>query len=87
LRKPTRVVGVARRHPVTGRPEEVQIVDVSPAGSELDVSREFFANRSIGELAALQGISPITDIKTLAGGIPDDFDIDAELAETYRRRH
>jgi hypothetical protein len=47
---------------------------------------EFLANRSIEELAKLQGVRPIKDVRVLFGGIPEDEDIDAFLQEIYGAR-
>jgi hypothetical protein len=56
-------------------------------GSDLQSSlSEFFANRSIEDLAKVQGIGPIKDIRVLSGGIPEDEDIDAFLQEIYGTR-
>jgi hypothetical protein len=33
-----------------------------------------------------QGVGPIQDISSLAGGLPDDEDIDEMLEEIYRSR-
>jgi hypothetical protein len=48
--------------------------------------RSFFERKSVSELAREQGISPIHDIGVLAGGLPDDEDIDEMLEEIYRLR-
>ncbi len=45
-----------------------------------------FANRSIEELAVSQGVEPVLDPYTLAGGLPDDEDVDDVLDWIYRRR-
>ena len=54
--------------------------DVQPGPSE------FLANRSIEDLAKIQGVGPIKDIRVLSGGIPEDEDIDAFLQEIYSTR-
>ena len=47
---------------------------------------EFWANCSIKDLAKIQGVGPIKDIRVLSGGIPEDEDIDAFLQEVYGAR-
>lgn len=60
------------------------------AGSPSDIDRlgdsNFFKGKSIAELACEQGAAPIKDIRTFAGVIPDDEDVDEILAEIYRLR-
>lgn len=56
-------------------------------GSDLQSSlSEFFTNRSIEDLAKVQSVGPIKDIRVLSGGIPEDEDIDAFLQEIYGTR-
>lgn len=47
---------------------------------------DFFKGKSITELAREQGVGPIKDIRVLAGGIPDDVDIDELLAQLEEMR-
>lgn len=47
---------------------------------------EFWSNRSIAELAQAQKVVPLKDPSVLAGGIPDDEDVDAFLNEIYTAR-
>jgi hypothetical protein len=47
--------------------------------------RGFFVAKTIDQLIAEQGVHPITDLKLLAGAIPDQ-DIDAFVAEIYHDR-
>jgi hypothetical protein len=51
-----------------------------------DQRRNFVPGRSLSELASEQGVGPIEDVGVLAGGIPDDEDIDEMLEEIYRLR-
>jgi hypothetical protein len=46
----------------------------------------FDDGRSIKELAALQKVKPIKDMAALAGGIPDDEDVDELVKEIYAAR-
>ena len=47
---------------------------------------EFYANHSIEDLAKIQGIGPVGDLAVLAGGIPEEEDLDAFLREIYAAR-
>ena len=47
--------------------------------------RSFFDARTIDQLIAEQGIHPITDLKWLAGAIPDE-DVADFVADIYRDR-
>jgi hypothetical protein len=49
-------------------------------------NREFFARKSLAELADEQGVHPIKDISVFAGGFPEDEDLDELLAELERLR-
>jgi hypothetical protein len=44
-------------------------------------NRDFFKSKSLAELAKEQGVGPIKDIRVLAGGIPDDEDLDKLIAQ------
>jgi len=51
-----------------------------------DQRHDFFAGKSLSELACEQGVGPIEDVGVLAGGIPDDENVDEMLGEIYRLR-
>jgi hypothetical protein len=46
----------------------------------------FFSRRTFADLARQQGVKPMKDATILAGGLPEDFDVDAMLDEIYRHR-
>ena len=46
-------------------------------------AKDFFNGGSIEQLAEVQGIKPVENPKTLAGGWPADQDLDAFLEEIY----
>ncbi len=46
----------------------------------------FLTPHSFEELAQLQGVKPLENINVLAGGIPDDEDLDEFLDDIYKRR-
>jgi hypothetical protein len=52
----------------------------------IDGDHQFFAGKSLAELAREQGVGPVKDISVFAGGIPDDEDVDEMIAEIYRLR-
>ena len=69
-------------------------VDVDPPArrSENVESRQiargnpgFFDAKTIDQLIVEQGVSPVTNLELLAGGLPD-ADIDAMIDEIYRDR-
>ena len=47
--------------------------------------KTFFSAKTIDQLIAEQGVSPVSDISIFAGVIPDD-DIDEFVADIYRHR-
>lgn len=59
----------------------------APVGDAEEVDRQaFFANPPLDDLARQAGVPPVTDPSALAGVFPDDFDIDAMVADIYRER-
>ena len=46
----------------------------------------FFANPSLDELPREAGVRPLADPSVLGGVLPDDFDVDAMVADIYRER-
>lgn len=83
LRKPVRVIGRVRINPKTGTTEELQIEEIGPVEHQAE---DFFNSRSIEELAEAQGVKLLSDPRKLAGGWPDDEDVDQFLEEVYRTR-
>jgi hypothetical protein len=57
-----------------------------PVNRPLLRDRTFFERKSLSELAREQGVGPVEDVSVLAGGFPDDEDIDEMLEEIYRLR-
>jgi type VI secretion system protein ImpC len=62
---------------------KVLLDEASALGPE---GSEFFAERTIEELAQAQGVKPITDIRLLAGDWPELENLDQMLEEIYRDR-
>lgn len=73
-------------------PEEVSTAASGQLNAQFAVAeqliggREFFARKSLAELAREQGVGPIEDIGVFAGGFPEDEDLDELLAELDRLR-
>jgi hypothetical protein len=86
LRKPVRAKGEATLKPYTDRIESIRIDEITPLPSLHLGEGNFFANPSIGELAALQKVKPMKDMSVLSGGIPDDEDVDKLLEGIYTAR-
>ena len=86
MRKPVRASGVATLKPYTDRIEQIHIDAIAPLPSLHLGEGNFFANPSIEELATMQKVNALKDISVLAGGIPDDEDIDELIGEIYAAR-
>lgn len=86
LRQPVRATGLAKVNAHTGRVDELQIEDLQPAETLWKAGSDFFASRSLEELAQEQGVKPLGDSKELAGGMPADEDLGAFLEEIYNAR-
>jgi hypothetical protein len=86
LRKPVRLTGIARLNLNTGRAEELEIEKLEILDELLVGARDFFAPRSLEQLAQAQGVRPLTDPNELAGGWPPDENIDEFIAATYESR-
>ena len=52
----------------------------------LKAPKEFFANRSLSELAQIQGVIPLDNPSVLLGGWPEDENIDEFLEHLYKER-
>lgn len=50
-------------------------------------TKEFFANRSLSELAKAQGVKPLHDPSVLLGGWPEDDNIDEFLEHLDKERN
>jgi hypothetical protein len=55
------------------------------ANFKLDAGN-FFARPTFEQLARQQGIKPLSDARQLAGGLPDDIDVDVLIRDIYRAR-
>ena len=86
MRKPVRVSGVATLKAYTDRVEQIHIDSIAPLPSLHLGEGNFFANPSVEELATMQKVNVLKDISVLAGGIPDDENIDEFIGEIYAAR-
>lgn len=86
LRKPVRVKGQGLIQPYTDRVDAVHIEEIKELPSLALGEGNFAADRSIAELAKIQKVAPLKDLSTLAGGIPDEENLDDFLNEIYTAR-
>jgi hypothetical protein len=86
LRKPVRVTGMAKINTNTGRIDELRIETIAMVEPLLSGGTDFFTERSIEQLAEIQGVKPLKNPRTFAGAWPADEDVDAFLEEIYSSR-
>lgn len=86
LRRPVRLRGTARLNPNTERPEELKIEEIEILDELLLGAKDFFTSRSLEQLAAVQGVHPVTNPNDLVGGWPPEENIDDFVAATYESR-
>jgi len=86
LRHPARIKGQATVNAQTGRVESIHVEELRMLQPLLMGAYDFFAAKSISELAQAQGVKPLADVSILAGGWPDEEDLDETLDEIYRQR-
>jgi hypothetical protein len=72
--------------PHTRRVAFVRINKIDPLDPPVMGAAAFLAPHSFEDLARLQGVKPLKDINVLAGGFPEDEDIDDFLSDTYKHR-
>jgi hypothetical protein len=70
----------------TGKTEQITIRSIEPIDPLAVAPGDFFAGKSIEELAKAQGIAPLRKTCILKGGWPEDEPFDELLDETYRDR-
>jgi hypothetical protein len=70
---------------VDPRARRSQDVEIGPRPQVARGNPGFFDAKTIDQLIAEQGVSPVTNLELLAGGLPD-ADIDAMIDEIYRDR-
>ena len=87
LRKAARVEGEATVNANTGKIESIEIETVKPLDPLMVNAGSFFTGWTFNQLARMQAVEPLNDSKALAGGWPEDEDIDDVLQEIYEHRH
>lgn len=86
LRRPVRLTGVARLNPNTGKPEELKVEKLEVIDELLVGAKDFFASRSLKQLADAQGVDPLSNPDALKGGWPDEESVDDFVDATYQSR-
>jgi hypothetical protein len=86
LRKAARVEGDATINTQTGRMESLHIRKLIPLDPLTVNASDFITGLSLDELAKMQAVRPLRDPKDLAGGWPDDEDVDVGLLDIYQHR-
>jgi len=87
LRKAARVEGEATVNAHTGKIESIEIKTVKSLDPLMVNAGSFFTGWTFAELVRMQAVEPLKDSKALAGGWPEDEDIDDVLQEIYEHRH
>lgn len=86
LRRPVRVQGETSLDPNTRRVAFIQVKKIEPLDSLAAGAAAFLRPYSFEELAQLQGVKPLESISVLAGGIPEDENLDEFLDDIYAHR-
>jgi hypothetical protein len=81
---PVRVRGEASPDPHTRRIAFIHINKSEPFDPFVLGAAAFVAPYSFEDLAHLHGVKPLEDISILAGGFPEDEDINEFLNDIYR---
>ena len=86
LRQAAHIEGDATINAQTGKTESIEITAVKPLDPLTVNAGSFFTGWTFDQLVHMQSVDPLRDPKSLAGGWPDDEDVDDVLAEIYQRR-
>lgn len=86
LRHVARITGTAVINPATKRPEDIQLTAVTVLDPFLAKTDEFIAGASLEQLARAQGVHVKTAERVPRDVWPENEDVDAFLADIYRRR-
>ena len=86
IRKPTRVSGTATLNPNSGKIDELKIDEIEIVDKLLLGAKDFFASKTVEQLAEAQGVHPLKNPAELAGGWPPDENIDEFIEATYSSR-
>lgn len=86
LRKAVRIDGTAAVNSQTDKVESIAISHLTPLDPITVDAGNFFQGWSLDQLARAQGVEPLHNPKVLAGGWPDDEDLDEVLTDVYQHR-
>jgi hypothetical protein len=86
LRKPVRLTGTANLNPNTGKPDDMKIEKLEIVDELLVGAKEFFASRSLQQLADAQGVAPLSNPEKLEGGWPEEENVDEFVDAVYQSR-
>jgi hypothetical protein len=86
LRQAVRIEGNATVNAQTGKTESIEITRLKPLDPLTVNAGSFFRGWTFEQLAHMQDVEPLRDPKALAGGWPDDEDVDDVLTEIYQHR-
>ena len=86
LRKRVRASGQGKMDPETQRVSELALDSLVFLDSYRNGGAAFFQSQTLEQLAATQGVGPLADPGVLAGGWPEDEDLDGFLDEIYSER-
>ena len=86
LRQAARIEGDATINTQTGKTENISIISVKPLDPLTVNAGSFFKGWTFDQLVHMQAVEPLRDSKVLAGGWPDDEDVDDVLTDIYQRR-
>jgi hypothetical protein len=86
LRKPVKLVGDATINAQTGKLDSLKVTTIEPLEPLALGATNFFAAHNFEQLARMQDVEPLVDVGQLAGGWPEDEDVDQAVADIYARR-
>lgn len=86
LRRPVRIQGEASLDPNTRRVAFIQVKKIEPLDPPAVGAAAFLRPHSFEELAQLQGVQPLESVSVLAGGFPEDENLDEFLDDIYTHR-
>lgn len=86
LRQAARVEGNATVNTQTGKTENIDIISITPLDPLTVNAGNFFRGWTFDQLVHLQAVDTLRDPKVLAGGWPDDEDVDEAMTDIYQHR-
>jgi hypothetical protein len=86
LRTTVRAKGEGTLKPYTDRIDSIRIEEIDSLPSLYLGEENFRSNLPLDELAGMQKVQPLKNLAVLAGGIPDDENVDELVSEVYSAR-